>query len=268
MKIELIVMDMDDTLMTSENHLSEKTKSYLLNLQNEGYKLALASGRPTEGMLPTAKELKMDQYGSYIMSYNGAQTTDLAADEIVSKKDIEKEEFDKIVDFCRERHLFVLTYDHGKIIYDGEHEYMNRESELTGLEMEKVDDLKSYIQKSVPKVMGVDFEENIEKIIKQFGNEFNKAIDMTTSKPFFLEFMRKSVSKGSAIEALAERLDIDVNHIVAFGDSANDIEMFKTAGTAVAMDNASDEVKEQADMVTKSNDEDGIPYALEQLINK
>ena len=52
MKIELIVMDMDDTLMTSENHLSEKTKSYLLDLQNEGYKLALASGRPTEGMLP------------------------------------------------------------------------------------------------------------------------------------------------------------------------------------------------------------------------
>ncbi|MDA3099827.1 HAD hydrolase family protein, partial [Staphylococcus pseudintermedius] len=71
MKPDLVVMDMDDTLMTSENRVSDKTKAYLLLLQKNGVKIALASGRPTAGMLPTAKSLKMDEFGSYIMSYNG-----------------------------------------------------------------------------------------------------------------------------------------------------------------------------------------------------
>ncbi|PXA46221.1 HAD family hydrolase, partial [Staphylococcus pseudintermedius] len=110
MKPDLVVMDMDDTLMTSENRVSDKTKAYLLLLQKNGVKIALASGRPTAGMLPTAKSLKMDEFGSYIMSYNGAQTIELSNEEVVSKKVIEKAEFDKIVDFCREHELFVLTY--------------------------------------------------------------------------------------------------------------------------------------------------------------
>ncbi|EJG5120495.1 HAD family phosphatase [Staphylococcus pseudintermedius] len=267
MKPDLVVMDMDDTLMTSENRVSDKTKAYLLLLQKNGVKIALASGRPTAGMLPTAKSLKMDEFGSYIMSYNGAQTIELSNEEVVSKKVIEKAEFDKIVDFCREHELFVLTYHDDTIIYEGEHEYMNIESELTGLPMKKVDDIKDYIQDAVPKVMGVDYEEHIAELIKKMDGEFDNEVDMTTSKPFFLEFMSKGVSKGEAIKKLAERLDLDVNQMVAFGDSANDIEMFKVVGKAVAMNNASDEVKSYADLVTKSHDEDGIPYALDQILS-
>ncbi|PWZ82702.1 Cof-type HAD-IIB family hydrolase, partial [Staphylococcus pseudintermedius] len=127
--------------------------------------------------------------------------------------------------------------------------------------------IKDYIQDAVPKVMGVDYEEHIAELIKKMDGEFDNEVDMTTSKPFFLEFMSKGVSKGEAIKKLAERLDLDVNQMVAFGDSANDIEMFKVVGKAVAMNNASDEVKSYADMVTKSHDEDGIPYALDQILS-
>ena len=56
---KMIVMDMDDTLMTSDNVVSPETKDYLIQLQEEGYKIVLASGRPTEGMIPVAKELKL-----------------------------------------------------------------------------------------------------------------------------------------------------------------------------------------------------------------
>ena len=63
---KMIVMDMDDTLMTSDNVVSPETKDYLIQLQEEGYKIVLASGRPTEGMIPVAKELKLDHYQSYI----------------------------------------------------------------------------------------------------------------------------------------------------------------------------------------------------------
>ncbi|MEJ7210260.1 HAD hydrolase family protein, partial [Staphylococcus capitis] len=61
---KMIVMDMDDTLINSENKVSKETKNYLIDIQNQGYKVVLASGRPTEGMLPIAKELQLDIHDS------------------------------------------------------------------------------------------------------------------------------------------------------------------------------------------------------------
>ncbi|MBH9579955.1 HAD family phosphatase [Staphylococcus felis] len=267
MKPDLIIMDMDDTLMTSNNEMSKVTKEYLLSIQRAGYRIALASGRPTEGMIQTAKNLEMDVNQSYIMSYNGAQTIDLSNNTVVSSQMIDKSAFDEIIDFCRDNQLFALTYHDGHIVYEGSHEYMNIESELTGLPMKKVDDLKTYIQGPVPKAMGVDYETHISELMTHMSEGFNEKIDATTSKPYFLEFMCKGVSKGAAIQDLAERLNLDTRNMIAFGDSRNDIEMFKQVGTAVAMDNASDSVKEYATMVTKSHDEDGIPYALKQLLD-
>ncbi|MGV3274396.1 Cof-type HAD-IIB family hydrolase [Staphylococcus sp. 11261D007BR] len=267
MNPDLIVMDMDDTLMTSDNTLSQNTKEYLIDIQKEGLQIALASGRPTEAMTPTAKALKMDDYHSYIISYNGAKTIDLAHNEVVSVNLIDKSSFDNIVDFCRDKGLFVLTYVDGEIIYDDEHEYMNLESEITGLPMKRVEDLKSFINDAVPKVIGVDYEDHINELFQKMENGFDEDIDVTMSKPFFLEFMSKEVSKGAAIQYLADKLDLDTQNMIAFGDSQNDVEMFKAVGTAVAMDNAVDTLKEYATYVTKSNDEDGIPYQLKSLLD-
>ena len=266
MKPDLIIMDMDDTLMTSENTVSEVTKNYLIDLQKAGYSIALASGRPTEGMIPVAKTLKMDQFESYIMSYNGANTIDLKTKEVIASEMISKESFDKIVDFCREKGLFTLTYHEGSIVYEGEHEYMSIESEITGLPMKKVEDLKDFIQESVPKAMGVDYEAHISELFDTLNGHFNDDIACTTSKPFFLEFMSEGVSKGKAIQNLAHRLNLDVQQMIAFGDSANDKEMFDVVGISVAMDNAIDLLKSRATMITKNHDEDGIPFALKQLL--
>lgn len=266
MKPDLIIMDMDDTLMTSENVVSEATQQYLIDIQEAGYQIALASGRPTEGMVPVAQSLKMDQFNSYIMSYNGAKTIDLSTNKVVASELIQKEAFDEIIDYCRQHGLFALTYKEGYIIYEGEHEYMSIESEITGLPMKKVDDLKAYIQEPVPKAMGVDYEAHIAKLSNELNGHFNEDIACTTSKPFFLEFMSKGVSKGKAIQDLADRLNLDVNRMIAFGDSANDKEMFEVVGTPIAMGNAIDLLKKRATMITKSHDEDGIPFALKQYI--
>ena len=89
---------------------------------------------------------------------------------------------------------------------------------------------------------------------------------MTTSKPFFLEFMAKDVSKGNAIKALCEKLNISLSEVICFGDSLNDQSMFKVVGYAVAMGNASEELKKIADKVTLDNDSNGIPVALKELL--
>lgn len=263
---KLIVMDMDDTLMNHENEVSEETKDYLIRIQEEGYKVVLASGRPTEGMLPTARLLNLDKHQSYVISYNGGKTTNVETEKLEVDRPVSKENFDLIVDYCRKNEFFILTYQDGQIIYEGKHEYMNIESELTGLPMKKVDDLKSYIQGDVPKVMGVDYVPNIVKALDELKGFFNEDIDVTTSKPYFLEFMATGVSKGNAVTLLCDKLDIELSQVIAFGDSPNDISMLKIVGRSYAMDNASDKVKSISDEVTLSNADNGIPYALKKLL--
>ena len=143
---------------------------------------------------------------------------------------------------------------------------MNIESELTGLPMKRVDNIKSYITHGVPKVMGVDYVGNITEARIDLNGYFNEEIDVTTSKPFFLEFMARDVSKGNAITALCEKLDIPLEEVIAFGDSLNDQSMLDVVGYAVAMGNASDELKEKADEVTLDNDSNGIPHTLKTTI--
>ncbi|MEB6065502.1 Cof-type HAD-IIB family hydrolase [Staphylococcus arlettae] len=265
-KYKLIVMDMDDTLMNHENQVGEETKDYLIKIQDEGYKVVLASGRPTEGMLPTARLLNLDAHQSHVISYNGGNTVDVATENVTVNKPVSKENFDQIVDYCRKKSFFVLTYHDGHIIYEGEHEYMNIEAELTGLPMKKVDDLKAYIQDAVPKVMGVDYVCNIVLAKSDLAGSFNDEIDVTTSKPYFLEFMAKDVSKGNAVSALCDKLGISLEEVIAFGDSSNDISMLSVVGHAIAMGNANDEVKSIADEVTLSNADNGIPHTLKQKL--
>ncbi|MDM6310386.1 HAD hydrolase family protein [Staphylococcus aureus] len=142
---KVVVLDMDDTLLNSDNVISEETANYLTAIQDEGYYVVLASGRPTEGMIPTARDLKLPEHHSYIISYNGSKTINMTNEEVEVSKSIGKQDFDEIVDYCRDRGFFVLTYHDGQIIYDSEHEYMNIEAELTGLPMKRVDDIKAYL---------------------------------------------------------------------------------------------------------------------------
>ncbi|MCH8646035.1 Cof-type HAD-IIB family hydrolase [Staphylococcus lugdunensis] len=264
---QVVVMDMDDTLLTRDNKVDPITKQYLIDIQNQGIKVILASGRPTEGMLPTAYELKLDMHKSYIMSYNGGQTISVADESIVAEQSVRKEDFDAIVDYCRQNNFFAMTYQDGYIIYDDDHEYMNIESEITGLPMKRVNDLKQYIQQNVPKVLAVDYEEHITKARQHLAGAFNDNVDVTTSKPYFLEFMAKNVSKGHAISSFCDKSNIDLAQVICFGDSPNDMSMFKVVGYAVAMGNATDDLKAISDEVTLDNNANGIPHALKQLLN-
>ncbi|MBO1199638.1 HAD family phosphatase [Staphylococcus simiae] len=263
---KLIALDMDDTLLTSDNVISQSTLQYLKDIQDRGYYVVLASGRPTEGMIPAAKELALPEHNSYIISYNGGRTINMANEKVEHSQSISKEDFDEIVDYCRERQFFILTYQDGHIIYEGEHEYMNIESELTGLPMKKVQDLKEYIRGEVPKVMGVDYVANITEARIDLNGIFNDNVDATISKPFFLEFMARNVSKGNAVIALCDKLNITIDQVIAFGDSMNDKSLFDVAGLAVAMGNAADELKKYADKETLDNDSDGIPVALKEIL--
>ena len=105
------------------------------------------------------------------------------------------------------------------------------------------------------------FEKNIEKM-----KEDLKDFDVLLVGPGWMEIMPKGVSKASAIEKIAKKLGYSMENVMAFGDAENDIEMIKEAGIGVAMGNGMDSVKKVADVVTSSNDENGIGQVIDDLL--
>lgn len=80
---EIIVLDLDGTLTNRDKVITPKTKKALMEIQERGKKIVLASGRPTDGVMPLARELKLEKYGSYILSFNGGMITNCRTGEVV-----------------------------------------------------------------------------------------------------------------------------------------------------------------------------------------
>lgn len=268
MNYKLIVLDMDDTLLTSKNEILPSTIKALIEAQNNGAMVVLASGRPTGGMIDAAEILQLDTHQSYIISYNGAVVTRMNDRTVVDATYVQQAHFSEILQFLRKENIMALTYKDNTIYYEGQSAYEQVEGELTGLEMIKVGNLQTVITEDVPKVMGVGDIEHIAVLNKQLEGSFGSDIHATTSKPFFLEFMHRDVSKGKVLQRLAEQLGIQQSEIIAFGDSNNDKDMLEFAGLGVAMGNANDTIKEAADVITLSHDEDGIAQIIETYLYK
>ena len=104
-----------------------------------------------------------------------------------------------------------------------------------------------------------------EKFMQQkFGDKLN----VFRSDPYYVEVLPKFTDKGVAVDKLMKHLDIKKEKVICVGDSYNDLPMLKRAGLAVAMGNAQASVKEAADIVTDTNDEDGIAKIVEKFMTE
>ena len=108
----------------------------------------------------------------------------------------------------------------------------------------------------------------IDRITPQIPRELFEEYTVIRSLDFMVEFMNKDCNKAIGLEKLAQYLKISKEEIIAIGDADNDKEMIEYAGLGVAMGNAKDEIKQLADFVTKSNEEDGVAYVIDKFIIK
>ncbi len=121
---------------------------------------------------------------------------------------------------------------------------------------------------TIVKIMFVDPEEKLNKVIELLPKELYDKYTIVRSAPFFLEFLNKKVNKGFGVRLLAEKLGIKPSEVICIGDAENDIHMIEFAGLGVAMGNAFPEVKKKADYVTKTNEEDGVAHVIKKFVLK
>ena len=144
-KYKMIVLDMDDTLLTDNHTISEENKEMIFKAQEMGVYVVLASGRPTSAMTAYAKDLKMDFYNSFMLSYNGAVITDLKENKVLFEQTLTKEQIHELYDYSLKSKTHIITYINDQIVSETDSEYIDIEKTITGLAHNKVTNFKEAV---------------------------------------------------------------------------------------------------------------------------
>lgn len=267
MSEKILVLDIDGTLTNSQKIITEETKRGIMNIQERGHKVILASGRPTPGMKKYADELELEKYGGYLLSFNGGKIIDCRTGDIIFQKVIPKHVVPLLYKYAVEKDCGLVTYFGDSIILGTRRdEYVELESRINGMEIKEVENFVDYVDFEVNKLLMTAPKEKAEIYVKELQERFGDILSIYRSEPFFIEIMPMNVDKAASLDRMLESVGLKQEDVICCGDGYNDMTMIKYAGVGVAMENAQPAVKEVADYVTASNDEDGIVQVIEEFI--
>lgn len=263
---KLIAVDMDGTLLREDKTISDRTKNAIGKAVEKGVKVVLASGRPIDGLERYLDELNLVSKEDYVISFNGSVIQNVETREIVSKKILKGSDLKKLYALAREIGVNIHAFTKLGCITPVMNEYTQLEGSINGIEVYEMDFEAIEDEEDVIKVMFIDPPEVLDAAMVHIPQSIYQDFTVVKSAPFFLEFLNKESSKGTGIKALGDYLGIKQEEIICIGDAGNDLDMIQFAGLGVAMGNAFEEVKEAADYVTWSNDEDGVAHVIEKFI--
>ncbi|MBO4804427.1 MAG: HAD family phosphatase [Paludibacteraceae bacterium] len=267
MSYKVLVLDIDGTLTNSKKQISPATKRALLGAQKKGVKVVLASGRPTQGIKPLADELELDRFGGYVLSFNGAVVTNYETKEVIYRKELPMEEVSSLYQSSRKYGLPIVSYQGDSIVSEiVDDEYVEIEARINQMPVVKVDNFVETIKDPVPKCLMVGEGNYLATVEKEVNEAFGDRLNVYRSEPFFLEIMPQNIDKAYSLGKLLDYLGLSKDEMIACGDGFNDLSMIKYAGLGVAMGNAQPIVKESADYVTLTNDEDGVASVVNEFI--
>ena len=270
--IKLVAIDLDGTLLTSDKQITSRTIETLKKVVEQGVIVVIATGRPLLGLDSVIKDVPKSPY---ILSTNGARVVNVDTGEVILERRISHDVVLEIFDILGK-------YDCVKeIFYDGQGYVAADELDRIHLYHKKpemcdyvrktrkpIPDILEFIkekEKSADKAQGIFNNMEIRQKAWQELYDLGK-LTLVDSYYYNIEINAKGVEKGSSLRFLAEKLGIKQEEVMAIGDGANDFWMIEYAGVGVAMGNSKDRIKEIADVVTISNDEDGVAQVLEEYI--
>lgn len=264
---KVLVLDLDGTLTNHEKKITPKTKEAIMGMQKEGHIVVLASGRPTPGTLPIAKELELGKYDGYILSYNGGKITQCSTGEVVYQQMLPEDIVPELFKAAEELGIGMMTYNHEGIVANMHHdEYMELEAMINQLKLRHYEKPVEQLNSAVNKCLGTAPVEIAPEIEKKFAEKFGEGISVSRSEPFFIELVPLGVDKAASLAKLCEILGCTKEDMIACGDGFNDISMIEFAGLGVAMENAQKPVKRVADYITRSNEEDGVAHVIHKFV--
>lgn len=266
--IKLVAIDIDGTLVNEEKVMSKKVRDAIHKANDLGVKVVLCTGRPIEGILPYLKELNFQDDDDFVISHNGACITQTDTMEVVEARTLKSEDIKTVYDLLKDYPGYICTLNEKNfyLIDKKATEPLLKEAQIINMELEEV---------------GIDFFEQADEMLKMICMGDEKEIDViesvipedmqeryyiVRSQRNLIEVLKKDTNKGTALEKLAEKLGFSMDEVMAIGDGDNDYEMIQAAGLGVVMENGTEKLKNIANQLTLSNEEDGVAHAFEKWV--
>lgn len=267
MNKKVLVLDIDGTLTNSKKEITPNTRNALIDIQKQGHIVVIASGRPTAGTVKVADEIRLDEFGGYVLSFNGARITNWKTKQVIYQNTLSGEMIKPLYDYALEHDLGLVTYEENNVVTGTRHdEYMELEARINGVKIKDVDDFVGYVNFDVNKCLLSAPADKAEAYEKELAEKYGNIASIYRSEPFFIEVMPAGVDKAASLDKLVAMLGMNKEDTICCGDGFNDLSMIRYAGIGVAMDNAQAAVKSEADFITLSNDDDGIVHVIDKFI--
>lgn len=267
--IKLIAIDVDGTLLNSKHELSLENKKSIQWAEENGITIALASGRPLNGLFDVFKQLELDASKHYLIGFNGAVVAKASDYSVIFERTIELDLAKSILrHVCQFPLTPILSRKTELIVQDANGYNVHGEANANQMSLVVVDDLANYIDYQPNKILISGEPTLIDQYREAIQAPFIGLVDFVKSAPFYLEIIVKDTNKGSSLDYLAQSLNLSKNAVMAIGDNYNDLSMIEYAECGVAMGQADDFIKSKAQFISLSNDENGVAYAIQNVIQK
>lgn len=263
---KLIVCDLDETLLRLDRTISEKDIEAIKRAGEAGIKFVPATGRGFETVDGTLKELGLfGEKDQYVISYNGAAITENAGHKVLDFQpvpfDLANEIYKRGLGYDVCIHVYTENMVYINNLVQEEIAYLANRMEIREIDYKDIDFLRG---SDIAKVLYMNTDFEYLKSIACELSDITGDLEVSYSSNRYIEFNKKGVDKGNALERLAALLNIPIEDTVAIGDNYNDLPMIRRAGLGACVGNAVDEVKKAAAYVSeKTCDESAVADILE-----
>jgi len=264
--IKLICLDVDGTLVADDHtSIPDLNKKALAEAMRRGIHIALVSGRLSTSLHPIQKKAGIT---GPLGCFSGALVVD-EYDKILDSHPITEEQALKVIDLARSCDVTTFLFGQRHWYKERQDYFATLEEEIAsaGIMTEDFDSLIKTGNQPWYKVLCMSTEEQVISSTKaRFQEVFGDELNIYLSSPRYLELSVKGIDKGNAVDVLLSHYKLQRSQCMAIGDFYNDIGMFHGAGLSVAMGNAPEAVKREADIVTATNVEGGLGKAIMSIL--
>lgn len=264
--IRLILSDIDGTILDDKHQLDSELSETVAALKAKNIPFVLASARSPHGMFPLARELHLSD--SPLACYNGALIVEGSQEhfQTLMEHSLDKTDVKRVVDVVRREfsHIALNVYSGGDWIVDKRNKWVEIEAGITKETplVGELDKLLADSKRPVHKLLLIAEADDIKELLAHLKTLSFADASFYLSKANYLEVISKSVSKENALTEIAAYYHVPLTAAMTIGDNFNDLPMLKLAGLGVAMGNAPQAVKDEADQETASNNDNGASKAI------
>ena len=262
-RIRLIAADVDGTLLNSRKELTAPVEAAIKRVRACGVRFTIVTGRDIRGLRKLSHLL---DDGIPVVTSNGAELRRAGSGELLQSICLSEAAALEVIRGGLDLGLAVIVWSCGELYLGQPGPASAGYSDMYGIREKPLRDYRELSARGVTKVIWAGEAEEVARLEAQYARAPIVDSACCTSDPRYLEFMDRRVSKGTGLAGAAAALGIPREAVAAVGDGHNDLPMLQWAGCAVAMGNASAELKAAADLVTDSCDEDGLAHALDRLV--